>query len=168
MFADVNLRKLTEMTTPGRTFLSVYLAGPHSTTELKNRFQKVRRVLKGGRAEKDEREHFDENVKSVLNYLERNPLKSGSLCIFSCRTLNFFQAVSLMAPVKDLVWIDSSPFIRPLAELQDEYETDPSVFYVDGKIGGKASNIAPESETTGYHIQHLSTMEESAKKNIFR
>jgi peptide chain release factor subunit 1 len=132
MFADVNLRELTEMTTPERTFLSVYLAGPHSAAELEHRFQKVRRVLKGGCAEKDEREYFDENAKAVLNYLERNPLKSGSLCIFSCGALDFFQAILLTAPVKDLIWIDSSPYIRPLAELQDEYE-NVAVVVADNK-----------------------------------
>jgi len=132
MFADVDLRKLTEMTTPERTFLSVYLAGPHSAAKLENRFQKVRRVLKGSFAEKDERKHFDENVKAVLNYLERNPLKSSSLCIFSCWILNFFQAIPLTAPVKDLVLIDSSFYIRPLAELQEEYE-NVAVVVADNK-----------------------------------
>jgi peptide subunit release factor 1 (eRF1) len=132
MFADINLRKLTEMTTPERTFLSVYLAGPHSVAGLENRFQKVRRVLKGGSAEKDERKYLDENVKAVLNYLKRNPPKSGSLCIFSCWVLDFFQAIPLTAPVKDLVWIDSSLYIRPLAELQDEYE-NVAVVVADNK-----------------------------------
>jgi len=76
MFADVNLRKLTEMKTSEKTFLSVYLAGPHSASELEHRFQKVRHVLKSGCAKKDEREHYHQNVKVVLNYSERNPLKS--------------------------------------------------------------------------------------------
>ena len=49
-------------------------------------------------------------------------------------------------------------------QLQAEYGTDPSVFYVDGKIGGHESNIAPESETTGYHIRHLSSVDERAEK----
>ena len=119
MFADIDLRKLAEMTAPERAFLSTYLAGPRSTAELEKKFQKMRRVLKGGGAEKDERVHFDENVKAVLSYVEQNPLKSGSLCIFSCWALDFFKAVPLTAPVKDLVWIDSSPYIRPLAELQE-------------------------------------------------
>lgn len=132
MFSDVNLRKLTEMTSPERAFLSVFLAGPQSVGELGKRSQKVRRVLKGSRTEKDERKYFDENVKVVLNYLERNPLKSGSLCIFSCWALDFFQAVSLTALVKDIVWIDSSPYIRPLAELQDEYE-NVAVVIADNK-----------------------------------
>ena len=132
MFADVDLRKLAEMTAQERVFLSVYLAGPPSAKELEKRFQKVRSVLRGGGAEKDEREHFDENVKAVHKYLERSVFKSGSLCIFSCWALDFFQAIPLTAPVKDLVWIDSSPYIRPLAELQEEYE-NVAVVVADNK-----------------------------------
>jgi len=132
MPSDVGLRKLAEMTAPERAFLSVYLAGPHSVSELQKRFQKVRRVLRSDDAERDEREHFDENVKAVDKYLQRNPLTSGSLCIFSCWVLDFFHAIPLAAPVKDLVWIDSSPYIRPLAELQDEYE-NVAVVVADNK-----------------------------------
>ena len=49
-------------------------------------------------------------------------------------------------------------------QLQEEYGTDPSVYYVDGKIGGKESNIAPESAQTGYSMQHLSSVNESSRK----
>jgi len=131
-FADVDLRKLAEMTAPNRAFLSVYLAGPHSAAGLEKRFQRARRVLRGGGEEKDEREYFDENVQAVLRYLSRHPLEAGSLCIFSCWALDFFQVVPLHAPVKDLVWIDSSPYIRPLAELQEEYE-NVAVVVADNK-----------------------------------
>jgi hypothetical protein len=48
MFADIDLRKLAEMTAPERAFLSVYLAGPRSAAELENKFQKMRRVLNLG------------------------------------------------------------------------------------------------------------------------
>jgi len=127
-----DLRKLAEMTAPERAFLSVYLAGPQSMADLEKRFQKVRRVLKGGEAEKDEREHFDENVKAVQKYLERNPLKSGSLCLFSCWVLDFFQVVPVKTALRDLVWVDSSPYIRPLAEFEDEYE-NVAVVVADNK-----------------------------------
>lgn len=49
-------------------------------------------------------------------------------------------------------------------QLQEELGTEPSVFYVDGKIGGKESNKAPESETTGYHLPHLSSMDENTRQ----
>jgi Fe-S-cluster-containing dehydrogenase component len=47
--------------------------------------------------------------------------------------------------------------------LQEEYGTEPSVYYVDGKIGGK-SNIAPEWAMTGSHMTHLSSMEKRARE----
>jgi len=132
MFVGVDLKKLAEMTAPERTYLSVYIAGGHSLIDLEKKFHKVRSILKGGDLEKNEREHFDENVGLVMKYLEQNPLKSGSLCIFACWVLNFFKAVPLTVPVKDLVWIDSSPYIRPLAELHDEYE-NVAVVVADNK-----------------------------------
>ncbi len=67
--------------------------------------------------------YFDENVSAVKNYLGQNPLKSGSVCIFACWALNFFKAIPLAVPVRDLVWINSSPYIRPLAMLQEEWES---------------------------------------------
>ena len=123
MPSDVDLRDLSELTSPDRAFLSVFLSRPRSLRELDRRLKAVRRALKGDDTDvKDEREHFDENVAAVRKYLEDNKFESGSLCLFSCWALDFFRAIPLTAPVKDLVWIDSSPFIRPLAELQDEYE----------------------------------------------
>jgi len=71
-------------------------------------------------------------VQMVKEYLEKNPPASGSLCLFSCWVLDFFKAIPLSAPVKDLVWVDSSPYIRPLAELQDEYE-NVAVVIADNK-----------------------------------
>lgn len=130
---EIDLTKLSELSTPERTCLSLYLAAPKSKKDLNSRFERFRRVLKkGGAAGKDEREHFDENVNVIRKYLEKNPFHSGSLCLFSCWILDFFQAYSIEAPVKDLIWIDSSPYIRPLAELQDEYE-DAAVVIADNK-----------------------------------
>lgn len=50
--------------------------------------------------------------------------------------------------------------------LQEEYGTEPSVFYVDGKIGGKESNIAPEHAQTGTYIKHLSSIDVDSKKRL--
>ena len=110
------------MKAPERAFLSLYIANRHSIIDLEKRLQKVRNMLKGSGIEKDEREYFDENVSAVKSYLGQNPLESRSVCIFACWALNYFKVIPLAVPVRDLVWINSSPYIRPLAELQDEYE----------------------------------------------
>jgi Fe-S-cluster-containing dehydrogenase component len=52
---------------------------------------------------------------------------------------------------------------RKPIQLQRELGTDPSVYYVDGKIGGK-DNKAPLSAQTGSHIQHLSSLEARARE----
>jgi hypothetical protein len=52
-------------------------------------------------------------------------------------------------------------------QLHAEYGTEPSVYYIDGKIGNALSNVAPREVQTASHMQHLSTMEARAKE-IFR
>jgi len=48
--------------------------------------------------------------------------------------------------------------------LHPEYGTEPSVFYIDGKIGGALSNKAPREVQTASHMQQLSTQEEKARR----
>jgi Fe-S-cluster-containing dehydrogenase component len=49
-------------------------------------------------------------------------------------------------------------------QLHPEAGTDPSIYYIDGKIGNALSNKAPPETVTGYHIQHLSTVEGRARE----
>ena len=159
MFADVDLRELAEMTGPERAFLTVYISEPRAVKGLNKRFQRLRRALETtDSAEKDEREHFDENVRLVRDYLEKKPLKSGSLCLFACWALDFLKVVPVPAqqPLDDLVWIDSSPFIRPLAELQDEYE-NVAVVVADNKrarIFLVSSAVSGDAETVRGNIKN--------------
>ncbi len=132
MLANIDLRHLSEISTEDKAFLSLYISSPASLPNLEKRFEQIRRILKGSDTQKDEREHFEENVKAVTKYLEKNPMKSGSLCIFSCWGLDYFLTLVLSVPIKDLVWFDSSPYIRPLAELKDEYE-NVAVVVADNK-----------------------------------
>jgi peptide chain release factor subunit 1 len=132
MLSLSDLKKLAEMSTPERAFLSVYLAGPHSTAGLEKKCERIRRLLKTGGPEKDEKEYFDDNVRLVSEYLDRHPLKTGALCIFSCQVLDVFRTIPLSVHVEDLIRIDSTPFIRPLAELRDEHAT-AAVVVADNK-----------------------------------
>ncbi len=43
-------------------------------------------------------------------------------------------------------------------QLHAEYGTDPSVYYIDYKLGGALSNKAPECDRTGSHMQEKSTV----------
>jgi len=118
---NLNLKKLAEITAPERSFWSVYLSGPHSVPVIEKKIAKIRALMKSCSA-KEEFENFDENAKDIEKYLQKNPLKSGSLGIFACKHIDFFETVEIPSEVDDIVWIDACPYIRPLAEYFDDYE----------------------------------------------
>ena len=84
-------------------------------------------------SEKDEREYFDEQTKAVEEYFKKNPLTNGALCIFICKEINYFQTISLPSLENDIVRIDTCPYIRPLAEYYDEYDSVAVVVADDKK-----------------------------------
>jgi phenylacetyl-CoA:acceptor oxidoreductase 27-kDa subunit len=59
-----------------------------------------------------------------------------------------------------------SKLIREKAgfQLHPEYGTEPSVYYIDYKLGNNPSNKAPRDVQTASHMQHLSTQEAKAKQ----
>lgn len=130
MSGEIDLRKLAELSADDRAFLSIYLSGPSSLDVVERRAKKIEKML---RDNSDESRHFAENMKLVDEYFDRHPFKSGSLCIFCCWLLDYFEVHELNVPVGDLIWVDSSPYIRPLAEFRDEYE-DFAVVVADNKL----------------------------------
>ena len=155
MFNQIDLRKLAELSAPDRAFLSLYLSGPAAIAALDKRIRTDRSLLKDHR---DELEYFDQNMKMLEDYFNRSPHKSGSLCLFACWVLDFFEAHTLPVAVPDLLWVDSSPYIRPLAELQDEYE-NYAVVVADNrsaKVFLVASSVASrEVQITGNVKNHV-------------
>ncbi len=136
MFNEIDLRALAERQGPERAFLSLYLSGPDALSTLDQRIANVRRLLAG---EDVELEYFEENLALVRRYLDEHPFDSPSRCVFACWATDYLEAFPLQERVPDLLWVDSSPYIRPLAELQDEYEnyvvvaannTDAHVYFV--------------------------------------
>ena len=154
-FNHIDLRKLAEISAPDRAFLSLYLSGPEGMAALVKIIRTDRALLKD---HPDELEYFDRNMKTVEDYFKKNPHKSGSLCIFACWILDFFEVYTLPVAVPDLLWVDSSPYIRPLAELQDEYE-NYAVVVADNRLAKVflvASTVARrEVQITGNVKNHV-------------
>jgi peptide chain release factor subunit 1 len=119
MTEEIDLRRLADMSSSDRAFLSVYLACPESLEWALRRLEDIGRLLGENQ---DEAEHLRQNERLFKEYLDKNPFVSGSLCVFCCWLLDFLEAFVLDVPVDDVVRLDSSPYIRPLAELRDEYE----------------------------------------------
>src|SRR4051812_11914199 len=119
VFQDIDLRELSQLQGPERAFVSLYAAGPQGLAALDARERKVRALLEGDAAEA---EHFAENMTLVRRTLDEHPVESKGLCLFACWALDFVRRYPLPVAVPDLLRVGSSPYIRPLAELQDEYE----------------------------------------------
>lgn len=117
MVTDIDLQALAELHGPERAFLTLYLSSSEALDALEPRFERIRALL-----DDDERQHFEENDKLLRAFLSDYEWQRPSLCVFACWALDHFQAFPLELPVDDLVRVGDAPFLRPLAELQDEHE----------------------------------------------
>lgn len=131
--------------------MSLYLSTPEASNNFDSDISRVREMLSD---DKDELEHFEENLNLMRNHLEETPFKEGSLCMFACWATNYLHVVNPKPGVEDtspdLPWVDSSSYIRPLAELQDEYEnygvvtadnTDTRVFFVTSDTSSEEERV---------------------------
>jgi len=114
-----DLRKLSSISSAERAFLSLYISEKTDMDKIKAELKRKEKVLARG---SDDLEYFSENTRMILEDMEKNPLKKGNYAIFCCWALDFYQRIPLDLPVEDLIRIDSSPYILPLAQIEDEYE----------------------------------------------
>ena len=125
MFDTIDVRGLAEMEVGERAVLTVYLQQPRSLEWYRRRVRQLAGLLA---CHPDELDHLEHNVALVEGYLEEHPLESGGLMMVACWALDELRAYPLELgagelPIEDCVWVDSSPYVRPLARLQDAFET---------------------------------------------
>lgn len=118
---SIDLRGLAELSAPERAFTSLYVSSPASLRQLAGKIERVRAFLGGEEAES---EHFEESIKLVQAWLEENaPEEFEGIAVFASWALDFVHGYVLPLQVPDLLRVEASPYLRPLAELRDEYET---------------------------------------------
>jgi peptide chain release factor subunit 1 len=121
---------------------------------MKKRLKEIENIME---EHEDELLYFRENLTLLENYLKENPFK-GSICIFCCWVLNYIEAFHLNVPVPDFILVDSSPYIRPLAELQDEYENFV-VVAVDNNMAKiylvTSAKVTSEEDIKGHIKNHV-------------
>jgi peptide subunit release factor 1 (eRF1) len=120
MLQHIDLRELAEMRGNGRDFVSVYFRTADGLDALKARQRTLQSML---RDVPDEAEAFDLSMQRIRDLIEQYPPDSESACVFACELLDFVRGHPLSMPVENEIHVGPAPYIRPLAELQDEYQT---------------------------------------------
>jgi peptide chain release factor subunit 1 len=98
------------------TFISLYINKNSYRKFVDQRVKACRSILKG-----DILKNFDKTIEEIENKI-RN-ISSSSIVIFASHKYDFIRYVSLSIKLKNLLIVDSSPYIRPLARIQDEWES---------------------------------------------
>ncbi len=96
------------------TYVSLYFDGK-DTKFIQHREKAVQSVLKN-----DELENFMKTIEKIKTYLKRND--NGNIAIFASHRHNYFKSVSLPVNIQNALIVDTSPYVRPLAELADEWK----------------------------------------------
>ena len=122
---EMEIKKLSEIYDPKsrESFVSLYM-NLEKTNErfVEKRKMACRSVLKENR---ELMENFDKTMQKIEKYLGMNDKEHGQkgLAIFASNEHDLFIAYKLGVPVEDLMVVDASPYIRPLARLIEDYET---------------------------------------------
>lgn len=153
MFNQTQIRQLAEMSGPERAFATLYIGANTKFSAFNKRITDIRSILAENPAEA---EYFEENLKLIEQYLDEHKPGEHGLCIVACWALDILTGTPLEVEVPELLRVGSSPYIRPMAEFQDEYEnfvvvmadnTDAHIFLVtsavvhdEGSVDGHVKN----------------------------
>ncbi len=120
MLHDINLRSLAELSGPEQAFVSAYFTGQEGFRAIEARADTIRAMLDD---ESDETTHFEQSYSIIRKWLEENPPnESQGVCVFASYVLDFVRGYHVDVKVPDVLRLGVTPYIRPLAELQEEYE----------------------------------------------
>jgi len=121
MLQNIDLRELSELRGNGRDVVSAYFSGEHGLSQLASRERHLRDLLED---DEMEAENFERSMQRIRDLLaDHSVRKAEGVCFFSSEVLDFARGYPISMPVPNRLIVGPAPFIRPLAELQDEYET---------------------------------------------
>ncbi|MFP3946939.1 MAG: Vms1/Ankzf1 family peptidyl-tRNA hydrolase [Archaeoglobaceae archaeon] len=93
------------------TFVTLYFDGEDSSF-IPRRVRKIRSVLRG-----DELKNFDKTMEQ----LEKSVSDKFDVAVFASHKNNYFKTIDLPVKPGNALIVDTSPYIRPLTELYDEW-----------------------------------------------
>ena len=97
------------------SYVSLYIGGDRKDSFLRHREITIRKMLRG-----EEKENFDKSMVQIKDYLSEHKDFHGVL--FVSARFGFFKEINLPVEFEKMLVVDSSPYIRPLARIHDEWE----------------------------------------------
>jgi len=98
------------------TYVTLYINRDENKNYLEKREKACKSLLYG-----EELKNFVITIKKIKEFLIRNP--GNNYAIFASNKHNFFKYIYLPTELDISLIVDSSPYIRPLARIQDEWES---------------------------------------------
>jgi len=98
------------------TFVSIYVSKATYKSFLKRRESACEHLL-----EKEEQDNFNKTMEKIHEFLDKN--HDPNIAIFASEKHGFFKSVEIPITINNLLIVDSSPYIRPLARIADEWES---------------------------------------------
>lgn len=97
-------------------FVSLYLNEFNDKNFLKHRIHACESLL-----DKKEKENFKRTIEEIKDFLKKD--HKPNIAVFASDKHDFFTAVPLPVTINHSLVVDSSPYIRPLARILDEWES---------------------------------------------
>jgi len=112
------IRELSEIYDPksNDSFVSLYYAKGTDNKFIARRIRAIQSVLKGS-----ELQNFNKTMNQIQTILKQHPKEN--IAIFASHKYNFEKYVTLPMRIKNSLIVDSSPYLRPLARILDEWES---------------------------------------------
>jgi len=112
------IRELSEIydSDSNDTYVSLYLNKRTNRKFLDRRIRACRSVLKA-----DLLKNFNETMLNIEENIKK--ISGDNVAVFASKKHNYLSSFSLPMKIEDLLVVDSSPYIRPLARIQDEWES---------------------------------------------
>lgn len=98
------------------TYISIYLNKDANKKFIERRIKACESILQG-----EELKNFTNSMKDIKDVIKKN--KGNNIAIFTSHKHNFLKYLSLNVKIKNLLIVDSSPYLRPLARIHDEWES---------------------------------------------
>ena len=115
---DKSIRELSEIYDPDSidSYVSLYLNKDTKDKFIDRRERACKSVLK-----KEELKNFENTMANIRDAIKKK--NWNNIAVFASHKHEFLRIIPLSVKVENLLIVDSSPYLRPLARIQDEWES---------------------------------------------